>query len=206
MVIPKCNSFLLVFLTIMILTNYLSAQVSLGLQGGLNISKVDLNNEIVQSQISSINSFTFGAIINYKLNSIISLQSELRYLRSGNEQNMGGNEIIIDHFDYLEIPIYAIAELPNSFISPFALVGINMGYLLKATQKYHFHNSDFTEYFNKSNFSIDVGLGVKHSFYKNIWVQFSSRYSFGMYSLDKEHVDGRKTRGIQILLGVLYNI
>jgi opacity protein-like surface antigen len=190
----------------MILSNNLSAQVSLGLQGGLNISKVDVNNEIVQSQISSINSFTFGAIINYKLNSIISLQSELRYLRSGNEQNMGGNEIIIDHFDYLEIPIYAIAEFPNSFISPFALVGINMGYLLKATQKYYFHNDDFTEFFNRTNFSIDVGLGVKHSLYKNIWVQFSSRYSYGIYSLDKEHSDGRKTRGIQILLGVLYSI
>jgi hypothetical protein len=205
MVISKGTSFLIVFLMAMALTMNLSAQVSLGLQGGVNISKTVVNNENVQPKISSINSFTFGAIINYKINSVVSLQSELRYLKSGNEQNMGGTEKVIDHFNYLEIPICAVAELPNSFISPFVLVGINMGYLLKATQKYYFHNDDYTEYFKRTNFSIDVGFGVKHSFYKNIWVQLIGRYSYGIYNIEKELSD-RKTRGMQILLGVLYDI
>jgi opacity protein-like surface antigen len=190
---------------VMALTTDLSAQISLGLQGGVNISKTVVDNENVQPKISSINSFTFGAIINYKINSIISLQSELRYLRSGNEQNMSGPEKVIDHFDYLEIPIYAVAGLPNLLIIPFALVGINMGYLLKATQKYYFHNDDFTEFFNKTNFSIDVGLGVKYSFYENIWIQLSGRYSYGIYNIEKE-LGNRKMRGLQILLGVLYDI
>lgn len=205
MIIPKYNSLLFAFVTAAILTLDLSAQISMGLQGGVNIPQTEVYNEIVQPKISSINSFTFGAIINYKINSIISLQSELRYLKSGYEQNMGGTEKVTEYFNYLEIPIYAVAELPNSLISPFALAGINMGYLLKATQKYYFHNDDFTEFFNKTNFSIDVGLGIKHSFYKNICVQLSGRYSYGIYNIEKE-LGSRKTRGMQILLGVLYDI
>jgi opacity protein-like surface antigen len=205
MAISKYFSLLTVFLTVIVLTTNLSAQISLGLQGGVNISKTVVDNDKVQSKISGINSFTLGAVINYKINSIISLQSELRYLRSGNEQNISGTVKVTDYFNYLEVPIYAVAELPNSSVSPFVLAGINMGYLLKATQKYYFHNDDDTELFNRTNFAIDVGLGVKHSFYKNIWVQLSGIYSYGIYNIEKD-LANRKTRGIQIVLGVLYDI
>jgi hypothetical protein len=117
---------------------------------------------------------------------------------------LGGNEIIINHFNYLEIPIYTVVELPDLYISPFMLAGINMGYLLKATSKYYFYNDDFTEFYNRINFAIDVGLGIKYSFYKNICLQLSGRYSYGIRHIDKNSYD-RHTRGIQILLGVLYS-
>jgi len=197
---------ILVILLVLLGINYnLNAQVSLGLQGGMNISKTVVDNEIVQPQISSISSFTFGAIINYKINSIISLQSELRYLQSGNEQNLGNVEKITDYFHYLEIPIYAVATLPNLQTAPIVLIGINFGYLLKSTSKYYFHNDDFTQFYNRANISLDVGVGVMHPIFRNVWIQLSGRYSYGIYNIEKE-LGNRKTRGIQVLLGVFYDI
>lgn len=204
MTIAKYNS-LLIFVLVITLTPVVNAQISLGLKGGVNISKTVIDDETVQQKISGINSFIIGAVINYKINSVISLQSELRYLRSGNEQIIGETEKIINHFNYLEIPVYALVEFSNSVLSPFLLVGIKTGYLLKATQKYYFHNADFTEFYDRINFSFDAGLGAKYSFYKNISVQLSGVYSYGIYNIEKDPGD-RKTRDIQILLGVLYDL
>jgi len=204
MKISNCK-FLAILIILLGISNNLNAQVSLGLQGGVNISKTVIDNEIVQPQISSISSFTFGAIINYKINSIISLQSELRYLQSGNEQNLGSGEKITDYFNYLKIPIYAVATLPNLRTAPFILAGINFGYLLKSTSKYYFHNFDFTQFYNRTNISFDIGVGVKHSIFRNVSAQLSGRYSYGIYNIEKELGD-RKTRGIQVLLGFLYDI
>ena len=71
---------------LLLLNIELNAQVQIGIKGGLNITRNTVANQYVQPNISNKTGFTVGAIVNYSISSIFSIQSELVYNQRGLEK------------------------------------------------------------------------------------------------------------------------
>lgn len=207
----KSKNILLVVFSI-IFINSLTAQISIGVQGGLNSAIFKLSNLDPNAKISYNNGIILGSIVNYELNNSFSLQMEPRYIQKGQIGKLKDfaplEEAELD-FHYLEFPIYLVAELSESQLSPFILGGINLGYLIKAKADIVAYGKeetyDITSDYKKFDFAIDLGAGLKYKLDTNTSLLMNVRYSYGIYNLS--NMDGSvNTRGIQILLGALYKL
>ena len=114
-----------------------------------------------------------------------------------------------DYLDYIEIPIYALVEIPGCLIKPFLLFGVNTGYLLKASATYNDLGStspvNTLEEYKRINVALDGGAGVKYALDKNVSLLLSGQYSYGIYNI-RALFSEQNTREIQILFGVLYKL
>lgn len=192
--------------------NSLTAQISIGIQGGLNSAILNLSNKAPEAKLSYNNGFVIGTIINYEINKTFSLQSEPRYIQKGERAQLDLGNIKIDtkiYYDYLELPIYFVTEFTESQFRPFALAGINLGYLLKVKAESIFNGKeetfDITDDYKKLDIAIDLGMGLKYEVTASTCLLLNARYSYGIYDISK--MEGSvNTRGIQILLGLLYKL
>lgn len=192
--------------------NSLSAQISIGIQGGLNSAILNLSNKAPEATLSYNNGFVFGTIINYKINKIFSLQSEPRYIQKGERAKLDLGNIKTDskiHYNYLELPIYCVTEFTESQLIPFALAGINLGYLLNVKAESIFMGKegtyDVTDDYKMLDIAVDFGVGLKYKVTVSTSLLLNARYSYGIYDISKSE-GSVNTRGIQLLLGLLYKL
>ncbi len=207
----KCKIVLLILFSTLF-TNSLTAQISIGIQGGLNSAILNLSNKAPEATLSYNNGFVFGTIINYEINKIFSLQSEPRYIQKGERAQLDLSNFKTDtkiYYDYLELPIYFVTEFTESQFRPFVLAGINMGYLLKVKAESIYNGKEetfeITDDFKKIDIAIELGAGVKYELTASTSLLLNARYSHGIYDISK--MEGSvNTRGIQLLLGLLYKL
>ena len=205
----KNKYFVFIIILLSISTVRLKAQIHLGIQGGLNISSNYYSKEYMRPFVLDKNGFTIGAIINYEMNRIFSLQAEPRYIQRGKKINYLPDFILINSLDYLEMPVLVVAELPDCNLKPILLLGINVGYLLKATEDYEngFTNptNNVIDDYKKMNFTLEGGIGFKYYLDNNISLILSGQYSYGIYNI-KKNLSPQRIRGIQVLISTLYNL
>lgn len=207
----KCKIVLLT-LFYSLFVNLLTAQISVGIQGGLNSAILNLSNKAPEATLSYTNGFVFGAIINYEIIKIFSLQSEPRYIQKGERAQLDLGNIKTDtkvYHDYLELPIYFVTEFTKAQFSPFALAGINMGYLLKAKAESIYNGKeetfDITDDYKKLDIAIDLGAGLKYELSASTSLLLNTRYSYGIYDISPNE-GVVNTRGFQLLIGFLHKL
>ena len=202
---------LVIFLSV-IFTKSINAQISIGVQGGFNSAILELSNKAPEAKLSYNNGYVLGAIINYEITKVFSLQVEPRFIQKGERAKLDVGYLKVDNklfYNYLELPIYFVAEFTELQLRPFILGGINIAYLLKVKAETNNNGKeetfDITEDFKKHDLAVDLGMGIKYKATSSSSFLFSIRYSYGVYDISKN--EGTiKTRGFQILLGYLYNL
>jgi hypothetical protein len=143
---------------------------------------------------------------------MFSVQSEPRYIQKGERVKIDYPFFKTDskiYFDYIEIPIYFVTEFTGTQFRPFALGGINVGYLINAKAESIINGEentfDIKSDYKKLDIAVDLGIGLKYKISPVTCLLLSTRYSYGIYDFSKR--DGSvNTRGIQILFGILYEL
>lgn len=200
----------LLIIVFTLLTEVSIAQLSVGIQGGWNSAIFNIKYKAEDVTLSYRTGFVIGAVVNYKLNNILSFQLEPRYIQKGEKTEFADlawkNDILNE---YLELPLLFEVQYPDYSIKPFVLAGINYGVLLnnKVISVLDGNESTFntkTDY-NKTDFALDLGGGVKYELLPGINLVLSGRYSIGISDITK--LGGSvNTRGVQALAGVLYSL
>ena len=190
----------------------INAQLSIGIQGGLNSAIFHISDKSEDASLSYKNGIILGSLVNYRLNNMFSLQFEPRYTQKGEKVKVirSFRSEGTAYFNYLEAPIFLVIDFTESNFRPQFFGGVNFGYLLSADVESIVNgkeeNYDIKSDYNDIDIAIDFGLGGKLKINKLTEMLVSIRYSFGVYDIS-DVFDGNTTnRGIQILLGVLYKI
>ncbi len=204
----------------------LSAQVGLGLRGGLNFANWSLNDvakEEFAFDAKSANSLLLGALVEIRLSNNLAIQPEVNYIQKGtkiDETILGAAVKGRYTINYLEVPL--LLKVGTGFgIGRFdVLLGPSFGYGLNG--KYKITASiggveDTTEEdldFEKDEISrTDLGAQVGGSLGFNLGSSarlfVDGRYLLGFTNLDKhEHGAGEepsvKNRGIALTAGLIF--
>jgi opacity protein-like surface antigen len=180
-----------------------SAQINVGLIGGLNLANlsvdpdpgIDLNNRTA---------FGFGGVLDFTLSDMLALHLEPMYLQKGSKLESGGQEAKIKA-DYLEIPVMFKYAFGNSTAKPYVMAGPSIGILLsnKVTNGGEVDIKDETK---STDFGVGFGAGVSFpAGSSSIFIE--GRYTLGLTNVNDDPNDPDtdiKTKGIQFFGGVTF--
>jgi hypothetical protein len=189
------------------------AQILIGPNAGLNWSRFSINHNAYGTTLLGS---SFGAIAELPLNGILSIRVEPSYIQKGLQWiyvYAGGAPTsslfsINSYFNYFQIPIELKANLPVPFVSPYLLVGPNVGYLLSAKegQSGSTPQEDRTDFYKKFDCALDCGAGLDLGIAPLIKASFNVKYSLGLLNIEKISATDLQSHGIQIYAGVLFCI
>jgi len=219
----KLNSLLVVLLALFIALPA-SAQVKLGVIGGLNIA--NLNGKDVDGEkidFSSRTAFGVGGVLDVGLSENISLRFEPMYLQKSAEFTDTDPDLGTATFAfkgaYLEVPALLKIALGTSSTRPYLMVGPSIGVNLSSKLKFSASGIsaeiDAKEITKSTDLGLAFGAGVSFPVgASSIFVE--GRYALGLTDIAREGtlefmgeeiVSGDaevKTRGVQIMGGVTF--
>lgn len=172
------------------------AQFSLGLKGGPNFNKLDINSNVA-ANYSNRTGFHGGAFALVKLTKF-AIQPEVLFSRQGAKFSFNAQNLYTN-FDYINIPVmlklYTVAGL-NLQIGP------QFGFLSKAGGKVIDNLSNIgtatKDLYKKSDLSLAVGLGWDLPF----GLMIEGRYNLGLQAIQNNpSLDATKNQVIQVSLG-----
>lgn len=147
------------------------AQMSFGLKGGLNISKVKYDFDGDTEDSDSRLSVNLGGFMVYDLADKIALQPELLLSFEGGVEDDGGNEVV-GAYTMLNIPVLLRYSVAESF---HILAGPQIGLNIAANAKF---DGDSESIDDVSTLGIGLGLGAAYNVNEKIDVHF--RYNAGL--------------------------
>ena len=155
-----------------------SGQVAFGLKGGLNLTRLDVENP--ELTYESRSGYHAGLFMRSRFNGV-GIQPELLLFTQSGEVKSSMFGTAQEHFTYFSIPVmlkfYPIAGLNIQ-------AGPQFGFLLDGERQYeNFLGSgseDLTDYYKKSDVSVSVGGGYDFSFGLGIDV----RYNLGIKDIN----------------------
>lgn len=166
----------------------------------------------------------FVAGITYKINLLLglSIQPEVLYIQKGAiyetptmpldviTPGLSGSAKLTNKLDYIEIPVMVKYALPSPVVSPYLEAGLSYGILLSAkadtevtlsgipgAQPPVFPEADMKEFMNKSDLSLQFGIGVSMLF-----AEIDARYVLGLSKLDKDGKLKLYNRAIVLTAGI----
>ncbi len=160
-----------------------SAQIRIGIKGGVNIANITYSGSESQPPFQSITGYNGGAFLEIPLFSKWNLQPEVVYSAQGtafNSQNM--NEKV--NYNYLNIPVLFKYHHASGF---FAETGPQFGYLISAKDVSGDLSGDIKSSTQSSDFSWVFGLGFKVPV---INIGVDGRYNLGLTNINKDVSDG----------------
>lgn len=170
------------------------AQVAIGLKGGLNFAKVDVENFSTDSRTG----FHGGAFALFKF-SKIGIQPELLFSRQGYKLSLSSQDLK-SNFDYINIPIllklYTVAGINLQ-------VGPQFGFIAKAESELPDINGNITtqdvkDQLKGSDISLAIGAGWDLPFGLTI----DARYNLGLSKInDNSGSPESKNQVIQVSAG-----
>ncbi|MDO5570964.1 MAG: porin family protein [Bacteroidales bacterium] len=181
---------ILLLLILLSITFAATAQVKLGVRGGANFSKLDIEDK----NVSSSTGWFVGPTLELMIPVVkIGIEGSLLYSRLSSDVN-SYDKINVD---YLSLPIHLKWKLPIPKITPFVFTGpefsVRVGDNIKDAWNDLVDNIDF----NGTNVVYNVGAGIE--FFNKVQVSLS--YNAGLSNAFK-HFDS-KTRNWQ-LGGTIY--
>jgi hypothetical protein len=203
------NYSFLILLFIFLSCDYSNAQWSIGIQGGVNISKYELSNKDPEVDISNKYGIIIGGVISYDINSNYYILSGIRYIQKGGKVKINFPFFLVDnkaYFNYIEVPAYFNFSPFEFNIKPIIYGGVEMGYLLEAKSEGTVNGEkskvDYTDGFKKIDIALAIGLGLRYEIGSNFSYLFNANYSYGVKNISEQIT----TRGIHISLGVIYSL
>ena len=186
-----------------------TAQISIGPNAGLNWTRFLSNHNAYGTTLLGT---SYGAIAELPLNGIFSIRLEPSYIQKGFQWTYGGGAPILlvrnSYFNYFQIPIELKVNLPTPVVSPYVLVGPNVGYLLSAKNNPpgSTQQEDETDFYKKVGGTLDFGAGIDFGIAPLIKASFDAKYSLGLLNMEKSSAYELQTHGVQIYVAVLFSI
>jgi hypothetical protein len=190
------SSVVLVGVFILFMTLPASAQLNVGVLGGLNVATLSVDPDD-GLDISNRTGFGFGGVVDISLGEMLVLHLEPMFLQKGAE---------IDNVkvkaSFIDVPVLIKYAFGSGQAKPYVMAGPNIGFLLSAKAD----DEDIDEVLKSLDFGVDFGAGVSFPMGNNsLFVE--GRYALGLSNLndDPDFPDGKiKTRGIQIFAGITF--
>lgn len=200
--IPKIYLTLFATLCITILSVPAYAQWNIG--GLLNISNstVSVDPNPSSEAYSGRFGFGIGAVLDRPLAGNLELHAEPMFMQKGATIDDDGDEVVFKS-SYFELPIMLRYNFqPQGNITPYAMAGPSLGYLLGA--KFESGNSEFDakDQFKSADFGVGLGGGAKIP-RGNLQLFAEARYVLGFANVNDDESDGTtvKNRGLSVLFG-----
>jgi len=210
----------------------LSAQISLGIRGGLNLSKWSLNDEAKKEiegfDLENINALLLGALVEIRLSNNLAIQPEVNFIQKGSRLvavetapvpiKVEGTTTL----NYVEVPL--LLKVGTGFgVGRFdVLLGPSFGYALSGKRKFkatvagqtetETENVDFDEDdIARTDVGAQVGASLGLGLGSSARLFVDGRYLLGFSNLDQhEHTGGGdeptiRNRGIALTAGIIFS-
>ncbi|MEN7546793.1 porin family protein [Rapidithrix thailandica] len=158
------------------------AQVTFGLKGGINASKLDIDGKLAEHQLG----LNLGMFVNIQRSYLFSIQPEFNYktIASKNQRTLlsqpGKVATVKTNLQYINIPLLAKLSLGDRGIVVHLYGGPGLDFLLKGTEKVSNEREEVTDHFKSANFLLTAGVGLEVD---NIIIDF--RYEKGLTDITK---------------------
>lgn len=180
--------------------------LSFGVKGGINLANITVDPEQPGVSLDVATKFGVGGVLLYPLSDVLDLQVEALFLLKGTKVKFAfGGEVFEGDLDYtyISVPVMGRYNIGSGDISPYAIAGLEFGFLLSAKSKF---GDDPEEDEKETTKSIDLGfnIGVGASM-NNMFGEI--RYSLGLADINDEPDDpdtSLKTTGIQLFVGMMF--
>ncbi len=207
------NIVLVVFLAVITVLPA-SAQISLGVLGGLNMANLSMDEgDMGDAEFSSRTVLGFGGILDYSLSENIALRLEPMYMQKGADIVVDGiDDKFIVKLSYFEVPLMFKYSFSSADINPYIMAGPSIGFLLEAKTELDASGApdatDIKDETKDIDFSLGFGAGVNLPMGNNS-IFVDARYVLGLTNIvdDPEAPDDDvKNEGIQIFAGITYPV
>ena len=178
-----------------------SAQVGIGIKGGVNFANVGGADAAPNSK--TLIGFAAGGYLEISLPVLFTIQPEVLYSQKGfiDENFLGTNVKVTSHFNYLEIPVLVKFSLPIPVVKPSLYAGPAMGILLSAKAKAEASGQSSETDIKDQITSTDWGLVVGAS--ANIAIiTVDIRYTLGLATIDKTSTTKAYNRVFSLMVGI----
>jgi len=182
------KTFLLAFI-LTCCTIAFSQKVQFGIKGGLNVSKLAVDN-VDEDDIESRIGFHIGGLAHIHLNRNWAIQPELVYSSQGMTQQLAGEEFEWK-INYVNIPVMVQYMFEGGFR---VQAGPQLGILTSA----EIEDTDIDDNLNKIDFSLGFGFGYKSSSGFGV----DARYNLGLSNINDNGSNDIMNRVLQV--GVFY--
>lgn len=153
-----------ILLLVVFLVNGMSAQVSVGLRGGVNLARWEWEKsaDVNKSAIKNMTGIYVAAPVEIAVTPYFSIQPELAFIQKGvrlndktifSEQTLESDARTI--LNYLEVPVLAKAHVGNELFRVFAVAGPEVAYALNGKVKLEMTTSNGTTETSKTDENID---------------------------------------------------
>ncbi len=222
-------TFIICILTCITITS--SAQLSVGLRGGISLAKIDFDSESGED-ITNLLGVDISIPLEIRISNAVALQPELNYIRKGvegdySETELIGNDEYVEEgkgsvfLNYLAIPVFGKYILETGNIDFFLLAGPVLGYAMsgnsEATLTFKvngqvvnmFSEDADIEFNDEDGFKrFEFGLGFGAGVGANVGsgkLFLDARYNLGLSAVSEDETEGDKgyNRALSFALGYL---
>ena len=179
-----------------------SAPYRFGGYAGANI-----NNYTTTPALTSTNytGLLLGVEMDMGIHSVFHLNPQFRFVQKGFSYTQAGftTEAVAN---YLEFPLLVKAVFPTgSLISPHIVFGPNLGIKIGDTVTVP-NGSIIALRYSSIDIAIDMGVGAEIEIQNGLSGYLQFRYSLGVYDVADATTNDWKSRGMQIIAGILFPI
>ena len=179
------KQFLIIFLSALIFSS-ISAQVQIGLMGGLNFSDSD-QEQFYFSEARHTTKLMLGAVADFQLSKNFSLRCEPVYIEKGTYRDevfiSGLSSRIAFNLSYFEIPLLVKYSVDGNF-SPFIIVGPSVGFNLTSDLSTELAGFDISigagDIMKPVEFSFNLGGGINYKLDNLLSIFIEAKYVFGL--------------------------
>lgn len=200
--------------------------IGIGIKGGLNIASASYDPDIPAGITkSSRTALMVGAQLEFRLAAPLYLQFEPMYVQKGTkiEGPVFGDELgnaingsFTTKLGFIEIPMLLKGKFLTGPVLPYVFFGPSLGIRLSASETdeaagFPSQDLDIKDQTNSIDFGLVFGAGAEFALAPTVGITVDGRYALGLTDLSKEQPDQIqhrkiKTKGIQLLAGVLFHI
>jgi opacity protein-like surface antigen len=178
-----------------------------GVVAGLSMYSEEISGEGASQSSDTKTGFVGGIVIDFGILNLFSIEPGVLYSMRGGQSTYEG-ETFKHNLSYLAIPVHAKLKWPGlPIVSPYALAGVNLAYLLSANQASSSGiSNDFASEVNSVSFGIDFGAGLEFDLPVLIpYLEFV--YDLGLTNIAKNIPSDAsiKTSGSELRVGIRFN-
>jgi hypothetical protein len=177
-----------------------SAATRLGWQCGVNFGEFPGFNYLgfESRSLKTEEGFIIGGIVDLDLGSHLSLRLEPSYVQIRTSLHTGLEASELDdisiNVETIQLPVLLVYDFTDTRFRPFVFAGPVPGTVI-------------TPGYNKTNLSIDAGMGLAYAVSDDATLELNGRYSAGLADLDPQRYDSPlRTGGYQVQLGVMFGL
>jgi opacity protein-like surface antigen len=216
---------LFVVLLVLLVALPASAQVKLGVIGGLNIADAIGKDAVDGSDldISSRTAFGVGGVLDIGVSKNVAIVLQPMYLQKGAKEKAAEIEGVTGEATYkanlLEVPVSLKVSFGSANTRPYLLAGPRIGFILNAKAESNIPGLkgevDFDELVESTDLGLTIGGGLNFQL-ERVSLFIEGQYAFGLTDVFKGGTvefngipavydnDDVKTRGIQIMSGITF--